>query len=78
MTERVTGVNGREAFVLPQTSAEGATISLPIQATDVDAGTTLTYSATGLPTGLAIDDCGVISGTLGYATAGTGADAVDQ
>ena len=37
-----------------QTSETGAAVSLPIAAADAD-GDTLTYSATGLPTGLGID-----------------------
>ncbi|MDP2389217.1 MAG: Ig-like domain-containing protein, partial [Acidobacteriota bacterium] len=53
-----------------QNSAEGATLSLPISASDPD-GQPLTYSATGLPPGLSINSSsGVISGTLTYAAAG--------
>ena len=43
---------------------EGDTVSLPIQASDVN-GRTLTYSATNLPAGLTMDpNTGLISGTL--------------
>jgi hypothetical protein len=49
-----------------QTSAEGATVTSSITASDPD-GDTLTYSATGLPTGLAIDSTtGLISGTVAF------------
>ena len=52
-----------------QVGAEGATVSLQIDATDEDACTGLTYSATGLPPGLSIDaSTGLISGTLEEAT----------
>jgi len=61
-TNRAPGVTSPGA----QTSAEGAAVILPITATDPD-GTALTYSATGLPAGLAIDPAtGVISGTVGF------------
>jgi hypothetical protein len=48
-----------------QTSyVDNSQVTLPVQATDA-AGGTLTFSATGLPTGLAIDSAtGVISGTI--------------
>jgi fibronectin type 3 domain-containing protein len=50
-----------------QTSAEGAAVTLQITASDPD-GNTLTYSATGLPTGLAINSAtGLISGTTAAA-----------
>ncbi|MFI9719994.1 putative Ig domain-containing protein [Streptomyces sp. NPDC052396] len=45
-----------------QTSTAGAAVSLQVQATDSDAGQSLTYSATGLPPGLAISTAGLISG----------------
>ena len=47
-------------------AAEGDPVTLAMQATDAD-GDTLTWSATGLPTGLSIDPAsGVISGTITY------------
>ena len=47
-----------------RTSAEGALISLDAGATDPD-GDTLTYAATGLPSGLSIDTAtGEIHGTI--------------
>ena len=50
-----------------QTDSLGASVSLPIQATDATAAR-LTYSATGLPPGLSIDPgTGVISGTTSTA-----------
>jgi Cellulose binding domain/Putative Ig domain len=49
-----------------QSGTTHATIApLQIHATDSAAGQSLTYSATGLPTGLSISTAGVISGTLG-------------
>jgi ELWxxDGT repeat protein len=54
-----------------QGNNEGNTVSLAIQVGDAD-GDTLTYSAGGLPTGLAINSgTGVIAGTLGNQAAGT-------
>jgi hypothetical protein len=53
-----------------QISTVGTAVSLQIQASDSASGQTLTYSATGLPTGLSIaSDTGLISGTP--TTAGT-------
>ena len=53
-----------------QTSVESTTVSLPLGATDPD-GNTLTYSATGLPTGLSINTTtGLVSGTLGATSFG--------
>jgi len=50
-----------------QTGIEGEVVSLGILASDPD-GDALTYSATGLPTGLSIDSqSGLVSGTLGGA-----------
>ncbi|MDE3087557.1 MAG: putative Ig domain-containing protein [Acidobacteriota bacterium] len=47
-----------------QTGATGTAVSLQIQAGDTAPGQTLTYSATGLPTGLAIGaSTGLVSGT---------------
>ncbi len=59
------------AVVSNQTSAENAAVTLPLVASDPD-GTALTYSATGLPSGLTTHaTTGVISGTFSYASAGT-------
>jgi serine protease len=53
-----------------QTGTVGTAVSLQIHATDSASGQTLTYSATGLPTGLSINSSsGLISGTP--STAGT-------
>jgi hypothetical protein len=50
-----------------QASAEGASVNLPITATDMDTGDVLTYSATGLPPDLSINpSTGVISGTIAF------------
>ncbi len=58
------------ASLAPQTSAEGAHISLPVPAIDPD-GDALTYSASGLPSPLMIDAAtGLIQGTLSYTSAG--------
>ena len=46
-----------------QSSLVGETVGLAIQAVDYD-GDPLTYSAVGLPPGLAIDNAGVIGGTI--------------
>lgn len=55
----------------PQTNAEGDTPSLPLSAIDLDADP-ITYGASGLPPGLSINTAtGVITGSLGYATAGS-------
>jgi hypothetical protein len=54
-----------------QTSEAGATVALAISACD-PAGQSMTYSASGLPAGLAIDpNSGVISGTIDSAAAQT-------
>jgi hypothetical protein len=47
-----------------QSSRIGASVRVALDARDPD-GDTLTYSATGLPTGLSISNTGVISGTIG-------------
>ena len=65
----ITVANTNDAPVLAQpadqNNVKGAVVSLQLSATDVDAGSTLTYSATGLPGGLSIDPAsGLISGTL--------------
>ncbi|WUH89928.1 putative Ig domain-containing protein [Streptomyces sp. NBC_00433] len=46
-----------------QSTVVGTAVSLQIQATDSASGQTLTYSASGLPTGLSISSSGLISGT---------------
>lgn len=52
-----------------QASDEGDTVSLQLQTID-NSGTTLTYSATGLPPGLSINSStGLISGTVSYTAA---------
>ena len=52
-----------------QNGTTGTAVSLQITATDSAAGQTLTYSATGLPTGLSINSStGLISGTPSSAT----------
>ena len=53
-----------------QTSTEGATVSLALSASDPD-GTVVTYGATGLPVGLAVNaTTGLIAGTLGTGSVG--------
>ena len=54
--------------VAAQTNAEGASVSIQINASDFD-GHTLTYSLTGAPAGISINNTGLISGTLGFTTA---------
>ena len=59
-------VNGPITFTDPgyQSNNEGDTVALQIQASDINGGP-LTYSATSLPAGLAIDpNTGLISGTI--------------
>jgi hypothetical protein len=51
-----------------QTGTVGTAVSLQIKATDSASGQTLTYSATGLPTGLSISSSGLITGTPTTAT----------
>jgi hypothetical protein len=46
-----------------QTATIGTAVSQQISATDSAAGQTLTFSATGLPTGLSISSAGLITGT---------------
>ncbi len=68
-----TGTNLAPTLTQPanQTSAENATISLPLVGSDPE-GTTLTYSATGLPPVLSLNTAtGVIAGTLTFASAGS-------
>jgi len=68
----VTNTNAPPTIATPgnQTNAEGDSVSVQIAATDED-GQALTFSATGLPPGLAIDSTGLITGSLNYTTAGT-------
>lgn len=69
----VTNTNAPPVVTSPgsQANAEGDTVSLQMVASDSD-GDTLSFSATGLPPGLAIDPAsGLITGTLGFASAGT-------
>ncbi len=68
VTWTVTNTNRAPVLSDPgsQTSAEGETVALTLAATDPD-GDALTYSASGLPTGLSVNTAtGVITGTLGY------------
>ena len=54
-----------------QSDAEGQAVTLPISGSDPD-GDSLTWSATGLPSSLAIDPAsGLIGGSLGFTSAGT-------
>src|SRR5439155_1658638 len=72
-TWTVTNVNRAPTLTAPanQTSAENATVSLQLVATDPDGGA-LTYSATGLPPSLTVTAAtGLISGTLSLTSAGT-------
>jgi hypothetical protein len=69
----VTNVNRTPTLgsIPSQTTAENATVSLQLTASDPD-GQALTFSAIGLPPGLAINAAtGLVSGTLSYSTAGT-------
>jgi VCBS repeat-containing protein len=69
----VTGVNDPPDVTNPgpQINTVGDTVSLPVEAGDVD-GDFLTYSAIGLPPGLSISSTmGLISGTLGGDSAGS-------
>jgi RHS repeat-associated protein len=53
-----------------QTTAEGAQVSLQVNASDQD-GDSQTFSASGLPQGLSINSSGFISGTVDYSAAET-------
>ncbi len=56
--------------LLDRTDAEGALISISAGATDADTGDALTYSATDLPIGLAIESgSGLIAGLVNHAAA---------
>src|SRR4029077_11148004 len=69
-TWTVTNVNRAPVLtaLVDRTDAENAAVSLLLTASDPD-GDTLTFSATGLPSGLAIT-AGSITGTLAYDSAG--------
>ena len=55
----------------PQSGAEGASITLPVSASDAE-GDPLVFTSTGLPNGLFIDQfTGVISGTISFSASGT-------
>ena len=72
-TWTVTDVNRAPVLTQPtsQSSAENATISMPLAASDPD-GNPLTYSATGLPATLSVNaGTGLIAGTLTSTSAGT-------
>jgi hypothetical protein len=72
-TWTVTNVNQAPTLTQPanQTSAENATVSLALVASDPD-GTAVTYSATSLPASLSVNTAtGLISGTLTATSAGT-------
>ena len=72
-TWTVTNVNRAPTLTAPanQTSAENATVSLQLVASDPDGGA-LTYSATGLPPSLTVNAAtGLITGTLSFTSAGT-------
>jgi hypothetical protein len=53
-----------------QNNREASAVSLQLQGSDAD-GDTLTWSATGLPTGLSLSSAGLISGTIGVAAHGS-------
>ena len=66
------GVNHAPTLTNPgnQNSTEGSSINLSVSASDVD-GDVLTFSATGLPTGLSINSTsGLITGTITTGSAG--------
>jgi hypothetical protein len=85
----VTNTNRAPVWTDPgaQSHEEGEGVSIPLIASDPD-GEDVDFSAAGLPPGLSIDsETGVVSGTLGYesageysvtATATDGADPADQ
>jgi Bacterial Ig-like domain (group 3)/Putative Ig domain/Calx-beta domain len=59
--------------VLPQTSVEGASVTLGIIATDATSGATMVYTAVGLPNGLKINtSTGAITGTVAAGAAQNG------
>ncbi len=52
-----------------QSNAEGGSVSVTLSGTDSISGSSLTYSAFGLPTGLMISSAGVITGTVAVGAA---------
>ncbi len=68
----VTSANGAPVIVNPgsQSSIHGITVSLQLTASDPN-GQALTWSATGLPSGLTLNSSGLISGTVSEAAADT-------
>jgi DNA-binding beta-propeller fold protein YncE len=71
--DEVQAPNGAPSVADPgdQASSEGDAVSLVVVASDPE-GDTLTFAASGLPGGLAIDPAsGAITGTLGFASAGS-------
>jgi len=70
VTVTISGVNDAptSTAISDQTNADGDSVSLDVSGkfSDVDASDTLSYSTSGLPSGLSIDSStGIISGTLG-------------
>ncbi len=60
--------------IADQQNTEGDSISLQVNATDLNSGSTLVYSATDLPNGLGINSLtGLISGTIAWGAANQGA-----
>ncbi len=77
LTVTVTGTNDAptSTSIANQSSVDGATVSLNVagQFSDLDATNTLTYSASGLPSGLSINTTtGLISGTIANNASMTG------
>src|SRR6185295_313991 len=73
-TWTVTDVNQAPTLtdVPDRTDPEQTVIAIQLAGADLDAGTTLTYSAGPLPAGITLNPAtGLISGTLTYASAGT-------
>jgi M6 family metalloprotease-like protein/uncharacterized repeat protein (TIGR02543 family) len=72
VTVTVSAVNDAPVVIQPanQTNVEGQTASLQLSASDPE-GDTFTFAVSGLPQGLSVNpNTGLISGTLGYASAG--------
>lgn len=68
----VSSANGAPVITNPgsQTSTRGSSVSLQLTASDPN-GQPLTWSATGLPAGLALNNSGLISGTVAAAAVST-------